>query len=97
VPPASTQNPAARSRRAFCTVNALPLAASVLLSCSATIGGVAVYGRLTLGIGWAVLQLALFVASTWWYESRARTRSDLPDPPRPTTGIGAAPRAGGAR
>jgi len=97
VPSPFTPNPAARGRRAFIAVNALLLAVGVLLSCSATIGAVPVYGRLTLGIGWAILQLAAFVASTWWYESRARAQSDLPDPPRLTTSTGAARRVGGAR
>ncbi|MEV8066206.1 hypothetical protein AB0P32_08695 [Streptomyces sp. NPDC085995] len=53
------------------TVNALPLAVGVLLSCSTTLGEVSVYGRLTLGMAWALTQLVVLVAGTWWYENRA--------------------------
>ncbi len=53
------------------TVNALPLAVGVLLSCSTTLGEISVYGRLTLGIAWALTQLVVLVAGTWWYEKRA--------------------------
>ncbi|WP_329285364.1 hypothetical protein [Streptomyces sp. NBC_00691] len=53
------------------TVNALPLAVGVLLSCSTTLGEISVYGRLTLGIAWALTQLVVLVAGTWWYENRA--------------------------
>ncbi|WP_424851695.1 hypothetical protein [Streptomyces sp. SAI-170] len=53
------------------TVNALPLAVGVLLSCSTTLGEVSVYGRLTLGMAWALTQLVVLVGGTWWYENRA--------------------------
>ncbi|SEB80637.1 hypothetical protein [Streptomyces sp. TLI_105] len=52
------------------TINALPLAVGVLLSCSTTLGATAVYGRLTLGLGWAFVQLAALVGGTCWYEHR---------------------------
>jgi hypothetical protein len=53
------------------TVNALPLAVGVLLSCSTTLGEVSVYGRLTLGMAWALTQLVVLVGATWWHENRA--------------------------
>ncbi|MFF8848060.1 hypothetical protein ACF08N_36090 [Streptomyces sp. NPDC015127] len=53
------------------TINALPLAVGVLLSCSTTLGATPVYGRLTLGLGWAFVQLAVLVGGTCWYEHRA--------------------------
>lgn len=53
------------------TVNALPLAVGVLLSCSTPLGEIPVYGRLTLGIAWALTQLVVLVAGTCWYENRA--------------------------
>ncbi|MFF8835129.1 hypothetical protein [Streptomyces sp. NPDC015130] len=53
------------------TVNALPLAVGVLLSCSTPLGEISVYGRLTLGIAWALTQLVVLVGGTWWYENRA--------------------------
>ncbi|MFF5389667.1 hypothetical protein ACFY5H_15005 [Streptomyces sp. NPDC013012] len=53
------------------TVNALPLAVGVLLSCSTPLGEIPVYGRLTLGIAWALTQLVVLVGGTWWYENRA--------------------------
>jgi hypothetical protein len=53
------------------TINALPLAVGVLLSCSSALGATAVYGRLTLGLGWAFVQLAVLVGGTCWYENRS--------------------------
>ncbi|MFG3160048.1 hypothetical protein ACGFY8_09210 [Streptomyces sp. NPDC048232] len=63
------------------TVNALPLAVGVLLSCSTTLGEVSVYGRLTLGTAWALTQLLVLVGGTWWYESRAASSCE----PAPAT------------
>ncbi|APE25443.1 hypothetical protein [Streptomyces venezuelae] len=53
------------------TVNALPLAVGVLLSCSTSLGEISVYGRLTLALTWAFAQLVVLVGGTWWYEYRA--------------------------
>ncbi|MEV5313246.1 hypothetical protein [Streptomyces sp. NPDC052610] len=53
------------------TVNALPLAVGVLLSCSTALGEISVYGRLTLGMAWALSQLVVLVGGTWWHENRA--------------------------
>lgn len=73
------------------TVNALPLAVGVLLSCSTTLGEISVYGRLTLGIAWALTQLVVLVAGTWWYENRAASSFE----PAPATTAASRP-AGGA-
>ncbi|MEV0977294.1 hypothetical protein [Streptomyces sp. NPDC049915] len=66
-----------RAQRVFLAVNAVPLAAGVVLSCDGALAAVPVDGRLTLGIVWGILQLSLFVASTWWYENQA-TRLCVP-------------------
>ncbi|MEU7703563.1 hypothetical protein ACF064_02655 [Streptomyces sp. NPDC015492] len=73
------------------TVNALPLAVGVLLSCSTTLGEISVYGRLTLAITWAFTQLVVLVAGTWWFENQAV--SSLEPAPATTT---ASRSAGGA-
>ncbi|MEU0599415.1 hypothetical protein ABZ484_14390 [Streptomyces sp. NPDC006393] len=73
------------------TVNALPLAVGVLLSCSTTLGEISVYGRLTLGMAWALTQLVVLVGGTWWHENRAASSFE------PTSATTAASRsAGGA-
>ncbi|MFF9344994.1 MULTISPECIES: hypothetical protein [unclassified Streptomyces] len=74
------------------TVNALPLAIGVLLSCSTSLGGISVYGRLTLGMAWALTQLVALVAGTWWYENRVASSSA----PVPGATAAAARSAGGA-
>ncbi|GAA3086867.1 hypothetical protein GCM10017562_66350 [Streptomyces roseofulvus] len=81
-----------RVRRTFLVVNAVPLSIGVVLSCTPAIAGVTVYGRLTLGVVWVALQLALFLLSTWWYEDRS-TR--LCEGAGPGT-AGSPPRAGTA-
>lgn len=70
MPPASSRH-SPRDTRVLVTVNALPLAVGVLLSCSTPLGEISVYGRLTLGISWALTQLVVLVGATWWYENRA--------------------------
>ncbi|MER7536932.1 hypothetical protein ABTX77_19455 [Streptomyces sp. NPDC097704] len=78
MPPASAPATAGRAvRRTFLAVNAVPLGIGVVLSCSTALTAVRVYGRLTLGVVWAFLQLTLFLGSVWWYEGRA---DDLDDP-----------------
>ena len=70
MPSASSQH-SPRDTRVLVTVNALTLAVGVLLSCSRALGEISVYGRLTLGMAWALTQLAVLVGATWWYENRA--------------------------
>ncbi|MEV6796666.1 hypothetical protein AB0M87_33045 [Streptomyces sp. NPDC051320] len=72
------------------TINALPLAVGVLLSCSTTLGATAVYGRLTLGLGWAFVQLAVLVGGTCWYEHRVASCTSA------SATTAASPAAGGA-
>jgi hypothetical protein len=55
----------------FLIVNAVPLGIGVVLSCSTALTAVQVYGRLTLGVVWGVLQLVVFLGSVWWYEDRS--------------------------
>ncbi|MEU9294378.1 hypothetical protein [Streptomyces sp. NPDC048266] len=49
----------------------MPLGIGVVLSCSTALTAVQVYGRLTLGVVWGVLQLVVFLGSVWWYEDRS--------------------------
>lgn len=56
--------------RAYIVVNAVPLAAGIVLSTFTDIPAVSVSGNLTLGILWSVLQCGLFVATAWAYEAR---------------------------
>lgn len=65
-----------QDQRIFLGVNALPLAIGVVLSCSATLTGVRVYGLLTLGVAWGGLQFCVFLAGVWWYEARSSGRDD---------------------
>ncbi|WP_406864221.1 hypothetical protein ABZO31_28795 [Streptomyces sp. HUAS MG47] len=60
-----------RVRRTFLALNAVLLGVGVVLSCSTTLTGITVYGRLTLGVVWGVLQLGVFLGSVWWYEDRS--------------------------
>jgi hypothetical protein len=74
-------------RRAFLVVNAVPLAIGVVLSCSTALSGTHVYGRLTLGVVWSVLQLGVFLVSVWWHETRSERLSGLVQrPPAGTAG-----------
>jgi hypothetical protein len=66
-----------RAQRAFVVVNAVPFTTGILLSCFTDVPAVSVYGHLTLGLVWGILQCGLFVASAWWYETQA-TRSGDP-------------------
>ncbi|WP_424857891.1 hypothetical protein [Streptomyces sp. SAI-170] len=85
-----------RAQRVFLAVNAMPLAVGILLSCAAEAAAAPVYGRLTLGLVWGILQLGVFVASAWWYEVRSTRACDRleqsSDPGVPLTGaLGASP------
>lgn len=89
--PSASSRRSPRDTRVLVTVNALPLAVGVLLSCSTALGGISVYGRLTLGMAWALTQLVVLVAGTWWYENRAASSLE------PASGTTPAARsAGGA-
>ncbi|MFE5483941.1 hypothetical protein [Streptomyces sp. NPDC056527] len=81
-----------RVRRTFLAVNAVPLAIGLVLSCATALGGVAVYGRLSLGLVWGFLQLGLFVASAWWFEDRSTRLSGSDERPLPS----GPPAAGGS-
>ncbi|MFC6064026.1 hypothetical protein [Streptomyces ochraceiscleroticus] len=73
-----------RAQRVFLALNAVPFAVGVVLSCAAELAAAPVYGRLTLGLGWGVLQLGVFAGSVWWYENRAtRVCDPLERPPTP--------------
>ncbi|MFJ9810576.1 hypothetical protein ACIRTB_20350 [Streptomyces sp. NPDC101158] len=74
--PSAPSRPSPRDTRVLVTVNALPLAVGVLLSCSTSLGEISVYGRLTLAMGWALTQLVVLVGATWWYESRAASSGE---------------------
>ncbi|WP_030691080.1 hypothetical protein [Streptomyces globisporus] len=63
----------------FLVANALPLAVGILLSWSSSLSGVRVYGHLTLGIAWGLLQLGIFMVTAWRYEDRAAGTSRTPD------------------
>jgi len=89
VPSASSRH-SARDTRVLVTVNALPLAVGVLLSCSTALGEISVYGRLTLGIAWALTQLVVLVGGTWWYEHRAASAGE----PAPATTAASRPAGG---
>ncbi|MGX6751449.1 hypothetical protein ACM562_29725 [Streptomyces xantholiticus] len=60
-----------RAQLVFLALNAVPFAVGVVLSCAAELAEAPVYGRLTLGLGWGILQLGVFAGSVWWYENRA--------------------------
>ncbi|MFJ6513101.1 hypothetical protein ACIQMO_26795 [Streptomyces sp. NPDC091406] len=78
-----------RDLRVLVTINALPLAVGVLLSCSTPLGEISLYGRLTLALGWALAQLVVLVGGAWWYEARTGSSGE----PAPATT--AASSAGG--
>lgn len=62
--------------RTYLVLNAASLGVGVVMSCSTQIAEVRVNARLTLGIVWGLLQLALLMTSTWWYERQATRLSD---------------------
>ncbi len=83
-PPAPTRDAdgaARRVRRAFLVANAVPLATGVVLSCSTTLSGAHVYGRLTLGLMGGILQLGVFLAAVGWYEDRSTWLCDPAEQP----------------
>ncbi|QES09778.1 hypothetical protein DEJ44_31865 [Streptomyces venezuelae] len=68
---ADADDAARRVRRTFLVVNAVPLVTGVVLSCSPTLSGAHVHGRLTLGLMGGFLQLGVFLAAVGWYEARS--------------------------
>ncbi|MFB7199551.1 hypothetical protein [Streptomyces sp. NPDC056240] len=60
-----------RTQRVFVIVNAVPLAVSTLVFPFTDIPAVPLLGHLTLGLVWGILQCVLFVATTWWHETRS--------------------------
>ncbi|MFF0559339.1 hypothetical protein [Streptomyces sp. NPDC004266] len=67
------------AQRAFLVANAVPLAIGILLSWSSSLSGARLYGHLTLGIAWGLLQLGVFVATAWRYDGHAAGTSRTPD------------------
>ncbi|MCX4515128.1 hypothetical protein OHA27_33375 [Streptomyces sp. NBC_01619] len=65
-----------RAQRSFLVANAVPLAAGIALSSFTDIPAVPVYGQLTLGLVWGILQCGLFVATAWLYETRSTRLCD---------------------
>jgi hypothetical protein len=65
-----------RAQRDFLVVNGIPFAVGITLSCFTDVPAVQVYGELTLGLVWGVLQCALFIATTWLYEMRSTRSAD---------------------
>lgn len=59
-----------RARRAFVAANTVPLAVGIALSLLTSVPAVHVYGHITFGLVWGVLQCGLFVATVWVYEAR---------------------------
>ncbi|WOX21615.1 hypothetical protein [Streptomyces solicathayae] len=79
-----------RAQLTFLVVNAVPLTVGILVFPFTDVASAPVYGRLTLGVLWGLLQGGLFVASTWWHEHRS-TRSCDPIEQSLTSGL---PQAG---
>lgn len=65
-----------RAQRDFLVVNGVPFAVGITLSCFTDVPSVQVYGKLTLGLVWGVLQCALFIATAWLYERRSTRSAD---------------------
>ncbi|MGW4565265.1 hypothetical protein ACWEN3_23510 [Streptomyces sp. NPDC004561] len=65
-----------RAQRAFLVVNAVPLAVTIGLFNFTHMPAVHLYGRLTLGVAWSILQCGLFVATAWRHETRSERLCD---------------------
>ncbi|MFF3610000.1 hypothetical protein [Streptomyces sp. NPDC002463] len=65
-----------RTQRRFLVVNAVPLATGIVLFPFTGLPSARVYGQLTMGVLWGVLQGGLFVASTWWHERQSTRLCD---------------------
>ncbi|WP_344317488.1 hypothetical protein [Streptomyces javensis] len=70
-----------RARRALVAANAVPLVVGIALSLLTAVPAVHVYGHITLGLVWGILQCGLFVATVWVYETRC-TACDPVERPR---------------
>ncbi|NWF24790.1 hypothetical protein HW130_00660 [Streptomyces sp. PKU-EA00015] len=75
----------------FLALNAVPFAVGVVLSCAAELAKVPVYGRLTLGLGWGILELGVFAGSVWRYENRVMRVCDHLERPLTSGASGASP------
>jgi hypothetical protein len=90
-----------RVQRGFLVVNGIPFAVGITLSCFTDVPAVQVYGKLTLGLMWGVLQCALFIATAWLYEMRSARSVDpleqaLPSDAAPT-GVSGVASVNGSR
>lgn len=65
-----------RAQRSFFVVNAVPLAAGIVLGSFTGLPSVLVYGQLTLGVMWGILQCGLFVATAWRLEGQSTRLCD---------------------
>lgn len=65
-----------RAQRDFLVVNGIPFTVGITLSCFTDVPAVQVYGKLTLGLVWGVLQCVLFIATAWLYEMRSTRSAD---------------------
>ena len=60
-----------RTQRTFLFVNGVPLVIGITLSTFTDIPAAPVYGQLTLGIVWGILQCGLFITTAWLYENQS--------------------------
>ncbi|MFG3289069.1 DUF485 domain-containing protein [Streptomyces sp. NPDC048179] len=72
----SLRERAHQAQRALLAINGVPFAAGIVLSSFTKVPAIPVHGRLTLGLTWGVLQIGLFVATTWLYEARCTGSCD---------------------
>ncbi|MFK0288764.1 DUF485 domain-containing protein [Streptomyces sp. NPDC090499] len=65
-----------RLQRTFVLVNATPFVTGIALACFTKIPALSVYGKITFGLVWGLLQCGVFVATAWSYDSRSRRSCD---------------------
>ncbi|MFE5483841.1 hypothetical protein [Streptomyces sp. NPDC056527] len=65
-----------RAQRGFLVANGVPLAAGISLSSFTDVPAVPVFGQLTVGLLWGLLQCGLLVATAWRYETRSARTCD---------------------
>jgi hypothetical protein len=63
--------------RAYVAANAVPLVIGIALHLLTEIPAAHVYGHITLGLVWGVLQFCIFAVGVWVYETRS-TRLSAP-------------------
>ncbi|MFD8952499.1 hypothetical protein ACFV0B_27000 [Streptomyces xanthophaeus] len=64
------------SQRGVLTANGVPLAAGIYLSSFTDVPATPIYGQVTLGLLWGLLQCGLLVATAWRYETRSPRECD---------------------